>query len=204
MDLRDWKNTPVGKIDSNLLGQECNKLRSRLGKIHNQTAAILVSFFAFAALFVTAIAFPLSPASPVSGNLLLIAVGGMVVAGILGAWIQQSHGSLKVELAERLQIVQMVESAKRHDQYVRKHGLRRPEATYAEKDWSSWLPEYSEQAAWLAGAARELSSGDRVYSFSWTSAPESWRRLCGIGYDGIAIERDGRIVADHVTSRVKN
>src|ERR1051325_3350756 len=70
----------------------------------------------------------------------------------------------------------------------RAHGLRSRNEHDRVTDESFWTPEQSRVAEWAYGETQERLPSDIVYEFSWVAAPLS-------GHGGLALERDGKIVA---------
>jgi len=73
----------------------------------------------------------------------------------------------------------------------KREGLRERQNYDIVVDASEWHPGHF-LTKWVEGEIRQLLPGDTVLKFEWQVGS-----LCGRG--GYAIERDGRIVAEHIT-----
>jgi hypothetical protein len=75
----------------------------------------------------------------------------------------------------------------------KREGLRKRQDYDIVVDASEWDPRFNYLLTnWVEGEVRQLLPSDTVLKFEWQVGP-----LCGQG--GYAIERSGRIVAEHLT-----
>jgi hypothetical protein len=73
----------------------------------------------------------------------------------------------------------------------KREGLRKRQNYDIVVDASEWIPGHV-LTTWVEGEVHQLLPGDTVLKWGWRTGP-----LCGQG--GYAIERNGRIVAEHLT-----